>query len=82
MNSILTELYEAFKPGLMSPEEREVLMQESEIIEKVERQLSSNDFDNLWAALSHLNAVQAEESFALGFRLGVRLMLEAASPNQ
>ncbi len=80
MDTILTELYEAFKPQLASPEELKVLQQESETIERAERQLSYHDFEGFWQALARLNDVQARESFALGFRLGVRLMLACQSP--
>ena len=81
MDTILTELDEAVKPQLSSPEELKVLRQESETIEKVEKQLSSHDFENFWLAFSNLSGVQSRESFALGFRLGVRLMLACQSPS-
>ncbi|MBD5160516.1 MAG: hypothetical protein HDT14_00545 [Oscillibacter sp.] len=80
MDTILTELYEAFKPEFMSSNERKVLQEGSEVIERVEKQLSYHDFENFWQALGSLNDVQARESFALGFQLGVRLMLACQSP--
>ena len=81
MDTILTELYEAFKPQLSSPEELKVLQQESETIERAEKQLSYDDFEDFWRALSHLNDVQARESFARGFQLGARLMLACQAPS-
>ena len=75
MDTILTELYEAFKPELMSLDEQMVLQEESGIIERVEKQLSYEDFEDFWLALARLHDVQAGKSFALGFQLGARLML-------
>ena len=80
MDTILTELYEAFKPEFMSLDEREVLREESEAIERVEKQLSYDDFEDFWQAWAHLSDVRTEKSFALGFQLGVRLMLACQSP--
>ena len=81
MDTILTELYEAFKPGFISLDEWEALQEESEIIERVEKQLSYDDFEDFWLALARLNDVQTREGFALGFRLGVRLMLACQAPS-
>ena len=81
MDNILTELYEAFKPEFISMDEWKVLQEGSEIIERVEKQLSYDDFEDFWLALSRLNDVQAGKSFALGFRLGARLMLACQAPS-
>ena len=79
MDTILTDLYEAFKSELASLDEQKVLREESEIIERVEKQLSYEDFEAFWQALARLSDVQARESFALGFRLGACLMLASQS---
>ena len=81
MGTILTELYETFKPELMSLDERMVLQEGSGIIERVEKQLSCDDFEEFWSAMARQRDVRAEESFALGFRLGARLMLACQSPS-
>ena len=81
MDTILTEVYEAFKPEFISPDEQKVLQEESEVIERVQKQLSYDDFEDFWLALARLRDVQAREGFALGFRLGVRLMLACQSPS-
>ena len=57
------------------------MWEESEVIERVEKQLSYEDFEGFWQALARLNDVQARESFALGFRLGACLMLASQSPD-
>lgn len=57
------------------------MQEESEVIERVEKQLSYDDFEGFWQALANLNDVQARESFALGFRLGACLMLACQSPS-
>ena len=75
MDTILTDVYEAFKSELTSLDEQKVLREESEVIERVEKQLSYEDFEAFWQALARLSDVQARESFALGFRLGACLML-------
>ena len=80
MDTILTELYESFKPEFMSSDELKVLQDESKVIERVEKQLPYDDFEELWLAMAHLHDVQAQKSFALGFRLGVRLM-QACQPD-
>ena len=80
MDTILTELYEAFKSEFISLDEQRVLQEESEIIERIEKQLSYDDFEDFWLALSRLNDVQTGKSFALGFQLGARLMLACQSP--
>ena len=80
MDTILTELYEAFKPELMSPDERKILQEGAEVIERVEAQLSYDDFENFWLVLDRLHDVQAGKSFALGFQLGARLMLACQPP--
>lgn len=80
MDTILTELYEAFKSEFMSLDEWKVLREESEVIERVEKQLSYDDFEDFWLSLARLHDVQAGKSFALGFRLGARLMLACQPP--
>ena len=79
METILTEVYEVFKPEFISPDEQKVLQEESEVIERVQKQLSYDDFEDFWLALARLRDVQARESFALGFRLGACLMLGCQS---
>ena len=79
METILTEVYEVFKPEFISPDEQKVLQEESEVIERVQKQLSYDDFEDFWLALARLRDVRARESFALGFRLGARLMLACQS---
>ena len=79
MDTILIDVYEAFKSELASLDEQKVLREESEVIERVEKQLSYEDFEAFWQALARLNDVQARESFALGFRLGACLMLASQS---
>ena len=81
MDTILTELYEAFKPEFISLDEWKALQEESGIIERVQKQLTYDDFEDFWLALARLNDVQAGKGFALGFRLGVRLMLACQSPS-
>lgn len=81
METILNEVYEAFKSELASVDERKALREESEVIERVEKQLSYDDFEDFWMALARLRDVQARESFALGFRLGACLMLACQSPS-
>ena len=81
MDTILTELYEAFKSEFASADEWKVLREESGVIERVEKQLSYHDFEDFWLALSRLSDVQARESFALGFRLGACLMLACQAPS-
>lgn len=81
MDTILTELYQVFKRECISLDEWKVLQEESEVIERVEKQLSYDDFEDFWLALARLNDVQAGKSFAFGFQLGARLMLACQPPS-
>lgn len=52
----------------------------NDIIQTAEQRLTHEEFENLWNAVFDIKKADDLNSFTLGFRLGVQLMLEGLRP--
>ena len=76
MKKVLFELFDALDMDDISPEEVAALDQAEEICQKVQEKLTLEEFDQLWGAAICVGTAGIKTSFAKGFRLGARVMIE------
>ena len=74
MNTILTDLYYALIPNMMSAEERDIIEENFDQLERIESQLSPSDLSLYLDIQAKLCGYRAESAFAFGFRLAMKLM--------
>lgn len=70
------ETVEAFEEGNVSPAEKAALKTAEPIVEQVRERQTLREFDEFWSAAINVGTADVGASFARGFCLGVRVMLE------
>lgn len=76
MKKVLFELFNALDMDDISPEEVAALDQAESICETVREKLTLREFDEFWDAAVRVGTAQIKTSFAKGFSLGARVMIE------
>ena len=76
MKSIINELLYACNGEKLSPGGRAARQAGEPVFLAIREKLSLEEFDQFWAAAMDVGCADIEASFAAGFRLGAKLMLE------
>ena len=79
MNQLIETLFFTLGSQL-SEAEVQTINDAKESIRAAEQHLTSDEFENLWNAVSDIERASDLDSFIKGFRLGVQLTLEGLRP--
>lgn len=75
MKTIFKILFDAYEEK-ESPESRAAVEAAQPIMDEMERKLTWEEYNRFWDAAMDVGTADEEASFARGFRLGARLMLD------
>ena len=76
MEKILFDLFEALDDGNITSEEENALQQVEKICQNIQEKLTLQEFNEIWGAALQVGTARTKNSFAKGFRLGARVMME------
>lgn len=79
MNQLMETLFAAMGTTQQSAEAQAVEAAK-EAVRAAEQRLTYREFEDLWNAIMDIGSAGHQDSFTLGFRLGVQLMLEGLRP--
>ena len=77
MKGLYSALYNAFVPVTETPEDRAAVEAGEPYFRCLRELVYLREADQIWGAAVEIGAADLENSFAHGFRLGVRLTLDA-----
>lgn len=80
MNQLMETLFAAMDTTQPSEAEMRAVKAAKEAARAVEQRLTYDELENLWDAIMDIGLAGHQDSFTLGFRLGVQLTLEGLRP--
>ncbi len=80
MNQLMETLFELLESEQPTDAERRAVRESSDVIQAVKERLTNEEFDKFWSAVMNIGDGSDQDSFTLGFRLGVQLTLEGLRP--
>lgn len=79
MNQLMNALFLALGAD-QQEDEAQAVKAASSAVQAAEQKLTYQEFEDLWNAIDGICRASEADSFTLGFRLGVQLMLEGLRP--
>lgn len=80
MNQLMETLFAAMDTTQQSEAEAQAVEAAKEAVRAAEQRLTCKEFEDLWNAIMDIGFAGHQDSFTLGFRLGVQLTLEGLRP--
>ncbi len=80
MNQLMETMFDLFGCEQPTDAERRAVRESSDVIQAVKERLTNEEFDKFWNAVMKIGDGSDQDSFTLGFRLGVQLTLEGLRP--
>lgn len=80
MSQLIETLYYLLDSTKASEAERRAIAAAQEAVQAAEQRLTPREFERLWDALMDIGRADCQDSFTMGFRLGVQLTLEGLRP--
>lgn len=80
MNQLMEALFAAMDTTQQSETEAQAVEAAKEAVRAAEQRLTYKEFEDLWNAIMDIGFAGHQDSFTLGFRLGVQLTLEGLRP--
>lgn len=79
MSQLMETLFSAMDTT-QQPAEAQAVEAAKEAVRAAEQRLTSKEFEDLWNAIMDIALAGHQDSFTLGFRLGIQLTLEGLRP--
>ena len=76
MEKVLFDLFEALDDGNITLEEENAVRQVEKICQNIQEKLTLKEFDEIWGAALQVGTARTKSSFAKGFCLGARVIME------
>lgn len=80
MSKLMENLFDFLESPGVSEAERQAIRESREAVQAVKDRLTLEEFDNFWKAVMDIEASGYQDSFNLGFRLGMQLTIEGLRP--
>ena len=80
MNQLMETLFDLLESSQASEMELRAVRKSEEIVQAVQERLTREEFEKFWDSAMEIGCTGQLDSFTMGFRLGVQLILEGLRP--